>query len=130
MSPATPERASPATVLVVDDEAAVRDFLRLALVHSGFAVRVAVDARDALDTFLAHPGTFALVITDVRMPGRTGIELADDLRAAAPGVPVVFMSGYSGGTSRQPITLPAGAVVLDKPFSVEQLVATVKRFVG
>ncbi|WP_439631931.1 response regulator [Gemmata sp.] len=130
MSPAIPERASPATVLVVDDEAAVRDFVRLALVHSGYAVRVAADARDALNVFAAHPGTFALVITDVLMPGRTGAELAEDIRAAAPGVPVVFMSGYSGGTSRQPVTLPPGAVVLDKPFSVEKLVRTVRRFVG
>ncbi|VTT98023.1 response regulator receiver protein : Response regulator receiver protein OS=Frankia sp. (strain CcI3) GN=Francci3_3461 PE=4 SV=1: Response_reg [Gemmataceae bacterium] len=129
MSPANPERASPATVLVVDDEAAVRDFIRLALVHSGFSVRVAVDARDALRTFLDHPGEFALVVTDIRMPGRSGTELADDIRAAAPGVPVVFMSGYSGGTSRQPITLPPGAVVLDKPFSVEKLVTTVRQFV-
>lgn len=130
MPPVTPERASPATVLVVDDEAAVRDFVRLALVHSGYAVQVAADARDALHVFAAHPGKFALVITDVRMPGRTGAELADDIRAAAPGVPVVFMSGYSGGTSQQPIALPPGAVVLDKPFSVEKLVRTVRQFVG
>lgn len=130
MSPATPDRASPATVLVVDDEAAVRDFVRLALVHAGYAVHLAADARAALDAFRAAPEKFSLVLTDVRMPGRTGADLAADLRAAAPALPVVFMTGYSSGPSHQPIALPPGAVVLDKPFSVEKLVRTVRQFVG
>ena len=129
MSP-PPERSHPATILVVDDEAAVRDFVRLALVHAGYAVQLATDAPSALDLVRATPDRFALVLTDVRMPGRTGADLADDLRAVAPAVPIAFMSGFSSGPAHQPITLPPGAAVLDKPFSVDQLVGAVRQVLG
>lgn len=128
--PPETEPSPPATILVVDDEAAVRDFVRLALVHAGYAVQLATDAPCALDAVRASPDKFALVLTDVRMPGRSGADLADDLRAVAPAVPVAFISGFSSGPAHQPIALPPGAVVLDKPFSVEQLVRAVRQAIG
>ena len=67
------------------------------------------------------------MLSDVRMPGRTGVELAADLHARTPNVPIVFMSGFTGGTATQPLTLPAGAVVLEKPFSLDALLSVVKQ---
>ena len=114
-------------VLIVDDEAAVRDFVRIVLTHAGYSVHSVADAKQALEVFQAEPERFGLVLSDVRMPGRTGVELAADLQARTPNIPIVFMSGFTGGTTHQPITLPAGAVVLEKPFSLDALLHVVKK---
>ena len=121
------EHLNAPTVLVVDDEAAVRDFIRIALAHAGYAVYAAADAKHALEVFRANPKRFSLVLTDVRMPVRSGVELAADIRAIHPEVPVVFMSGFAGGTPSQPITLPTGADVLEKPFALESLIQIIKQ---
>jgi len=127
MAPDSINKSDPPTVLVVDDEAAVRDFIRIALMHAGFSVSVATSAKQALEVFRAGPDRFALVLTDVRMPGRSGVELATDISATYPGVPVVFMSGFTGGTPEQPITLPDGAKFLEKPFTLDGLIGLIKK---
>lgn len=114
-------------VLLVDDEAAVRDFVRIVLTHAGYTVVSAADARQALELFEANPDRFSLVLSDIRMPTRSGVELAADLHAVNPEVPVVFMSGFVGGNNgNQPITLPPDAVVLEKPFTLDGLLKAVK----
>jgi len=124
------ETSSAPAVLVVDDEGAVRDFVRIALSHAGYAVFSATDAYHALEVFLANPLRFSLVLTDVRMPGRSGVDLASDIRTANPNVPVVFMSGFLGGTPRQPIPLPPGATVLEKPFTLDSLIQLIKQSIA
>src|SRR4051812_36051783 len=93
--PARPPAApGPVTVLVVDDEDGVREYVRRVLELAGYAVLPAGCPREAERLFRADPGRVALVLTDVVMPGRSGPELARDLRAIRPGVPVLFMSGF------------------------------------
>lgn len=113
-------------VLLVDDEEAVREFIRIVLTQGGYSVFSVADARQALELFQTDPGRFSLVLSDVRMPGRTGVELAADVRAIAPDVPVVFMSGFTGSSVGPAPSLPPGATVLEKPFTLDSLLKTVK----
>lgn len=123
-SPPPPQRPA---VLLVEDEDAVREFVRLVLVQAGYNVTATADAGQALEAFRADPGRFGLVLSDVMMPGRSGVELVADLRALNPGVRVLFMSGYPGGSATQPVSLPEGAEVLEKPFGLNALLEAVAR---
>jgi two-component system, cell cycle response regulator CpdR len=112
-------------ILVVEDEEAVREFVRMALEHAGYSVRTAVDGDCGFGEFAIDPSRFALVITDVIMPNRTGTELVEMIRRERAEVPVIFMSAYTGGTGSSPIDLPPGTTLLEKPFSLDQLLHAV-----
>lgn len=123
--PAAPaaDTRPPARILLSEDEDGVRDFVRAALELGGYAVVPAADAAQALARFRTSPAAFDLVLTDVVMPGRTGPELAADLRAVRPDVRVLFMSAFVGSAH----ALPAGAELLEKPFGIDELLAAVAR---
>ncbi|MDH3270224.1 MAG: ATP-binding protein [Gemmatimonadota bacterium] len=82
------------TILVVEDDELVGTFVARALRDAGFDVIVAEESGSALDTLLSKSVDVDLVLTDVVMPGLSGPELAEQLKALAPEVPVLFMSGY------------------------------------
>jgi len=82
-------------VLLVDDEAACRAATTLLLRHLGYAVQTAAGAEEALAVF--DPARHGLVITDNRMPGMSGAELATELKRRAPSTPVILYSGWPGG---------------------------------
>src|SRR5205085_2780259 len=82
------------TILLVEDEAALRRLARRALEGLGYAVLEARDAAQALSIVKAHDGTIDLLLTDVVMPGTNGAMLADLVRAIRP-MKVLFMSGYT-----------------------------------
>ncbi|HEX6641633.1 MAG TPA: ATP-binding protein, partial [Thermoanaerobaculia bacterium] len=82
------------TVLVVDDEAPIRVLVSDVLRRLGYHVLTAEHAEAALDTARDHRESLRLVITDVVMPGRSGIDLARELGRSMPHLPVLFMSGY------------------------------------
>jgi DNA-binding NtrC family response regulator len=109
------------TILLVEDEEGVRDFVRAVLTQAGYTVTVARDGEEALQVFRTAPHRFDLVLTDVIMPRRNGPALATDLHAIDPGLRVLFMSGFTGGAPLCPIELPAGAKVIAKPFSLDSL---------
>ena len=110
-----------ALILVVEDDRDLRDLVAQALIASGFRVYAAPDADTARDVWTEY-GPFDLLLTDVIMPGKCGPELALELQALQPGLPVVFMSGALGDAR-----LPEGAVLLEKPFSLAGLVQLVRR---
>ncbi|HYH18391.1 MAG TPA: ATP-binding protein [Azospirillum sp.] len=83
-----------ATVLLVEDEEQVREFIRLALEDMGMRVVTAADGPEALNAFAAHGGAFDLLVTDLVMPKMSGAEMARILRRECPDLPVVLMSGY------------------------------------
>jgi DNA-binding response OmpR family regulator len=126
----TPPGRRPRTVLVAEDELAVREFLRAALEQAGFAVEVAPDGLAAGDLFVADPDRFALVLTDVIMPGALGTDLAARARKLRPGVPVLFMSAFPGGAGVAPEPLPTGEALLEKPFTVALLLEAVHGILG
>ena len=112
------------TVLVVDDEAAIREVAHRVLTSAGYQVETAATGHEALG-LLANPELAAdLILTDVVMPGMTGAAFAAQARALRPGLPVLFMSGYEQGASADGWPEP-GAQIIGKPFSRAALLARV-----
>jgi CheY-like chemotaxis protein len=122
---APPEAATPhATVLVVDDEAAIRDVVHRVLTRAGYRVMTAAGQAQAMG-LLREPGVpVDLLLTDVVMPGMTGEAFVAQVETVRPGIRVLFMSGYE---------LPGamtGSQVLDKPFSRATLLAKVNQLLS
>ncbi|HYG90213.1 MAG TPA: ATP-binding protein [Azospirillum sp.] len=83
-----------ASVLLVEDEEQVRDFIRLTLEDMGMRVVCASDGAEGLEAFAAHGGAFDLIVTDLVMPRLGGAEMARALRRENPDLPIVLISGY------------------------------------
>jgi two-component system, cell cycle sensor histidine kinase and response regulator CckA len=122
--------ARPLSVLLAEDEPAVRRLVAGYLAEAGHAVLVAEDGERALAQAAAHPGPIDLLVSDVVMPGMNGRQLHEALHAARPGLRVVFMSGYPAlpGTQEEIVSGGPGAV-LAKPFTREELLARVAQVV-
>ncbi len=115
-----------ATVLVVEDEAAVRHLVRRSLEAVGLVVVEARNGREALEMFAGRADRPKLVLTDVIMPELNGRELSEVLASREPDVPVLFMSGYTGDDVLARSLLPETAPFIQKPFAPEELVARVR----
>jgi PAS domain S-box-containing protein len=121
---AAPEvRGSGQTVLLADDEAAIRRLARLTLERRGYRVLEAEDGEAALALFAAHREEIALAVLDVSMPRRNGLDALHAMRAAAPDLPAVVMTGRVGAP---PERWPERTHVLAKPFGPEDLVDRVR----
>jgi two-component system, cell cycle sensor histidine kinase and response regulator CckA len=116
-----PARASGEVVLVVEDEATVRDMASRSLEEYGYRVVSAGNGPEALALSQQGNGRVALLITDVIMPGMDGRELARRMLALRPGLPVLFMSGYTDDEIVRRGLLEAGQPFLQKPFTPEAL---------
>ena len=81
------------TILVVDDNCAIRTLVKIFLEFEGYAVLVAENAETAIKLYKEHQSTVALLLTDVVMPNMNGLELADHLLRWTPQLPILFMSG-------------------------------------
>ena len=110
-------------ILVADDEAGVRHFLRAVLEDGGYEVSEAADGKQALQQ--ARAGHLDLVITDLVMPEQEGIETIQALRREMPGVGIIAISGAFGGQFLKTAQLLGADAVLSKPVSTELLLATV-----
>ncbi len=115
------------TILVVEDEAAVRGVAVRCLEGAGYRV-IAADGGELALRLAAHAPAIDLLLTDVVMPGMGGTELAERLRAARPGLRVLFMSGFSG--SLPEALAPTGGSLLTKPFTPAVLLARVAEAIG
>lgn len=105
------------TILVVEDEKAVRQVTVRTLNHYGYRVIEADHGRDALHRWPEHAAGVDLLLTDVVMPeGLSGFELVERLRQTRPGLPAILMSGYNSEMMIRHLTLPSGTVFLQKPF--------------
>ena len=113
------------TVLLVEDEEAVRNACRRILSRAGFQVVEARAGSEALAEFADTP--IDLLLTDVIMPGGvSGRDLAERLQASRPGLPVLFMSGYTADVIATRGILEPGICVLEKPFSSSELLGKVR----
>jgi|GEM_PF-702138 len=119
--PAADLRAHGETVLVVDDEPAVREILRQILTSLGLQVRVANDGRAALDQIMTASVPFAAIITDLHMPIMDGIALARDVRRLFPRIPLILSSGRVDKAQAAAIEEIGFMAMLDKPFTLESL---------
>jgi len=115
------------SVLIVEDEAILRLVVVEALNDTGRIIYEAGNGIRALDILSAHPSV-ALLISDIKMPGMSGYELAERALALNPELKIIFMTGYS----RDPMPdamRRAGAQVLYKPFDLEKLCSMVREIV-
>jgi two-component system, cell cycle sensor histidine kinase and response regulator CckA len=113
------------TVLVVEDEDAVRHIVRRVLEEQGYAIVEARDGHDALRVCAQRGDEVDLVLSDVIMPGMGGRQLARSLAGTNPALPVLFMSGYNDDGELAG-AIDAGSVVLAKPFTAETLAQQVR----
>lgn len=122
MSDVLPARQDTRRILVVDDEEEVREILAESLMDFGYGVLTAASGEAALAALDGDCGV-AMVITDVRMPGMSGLDLADEVRRRWPEVKVVLISGYF---------LPQAAPqrFLKKPFHMKELASIVRAELG
>ena len=122
------------TVLVLDDEPAVLEFLRHVLRH--YTVIEATTAEQALDLFKNHARQVNLLIADLTLPKSSGIQVALLLRGAVPELPVILTSGYSVGdwTVRDYTDLQrlggTSVAMLPKPFQIQELLNIVGELIG
>jgi PAS domain S-box-containing protein len=120
---------TPMTVMIVEDEPAVRNFVASALRNEGYLLLLAASAEEATRVSHAHDGAIDLLLTDAIMPGKSGIELASAMVAERPGLPVIIMSGYTKETLsvsglKDPVNL------LRKPFSPTELRHRIRSALG
>jgi PAS domain S-box-containing protein len=114
------------TVLVVEDEPAVRSVVSRALTGLGYTVLEASNGGDALELVQRFPRPIALLLTDLVMPQLGGFALAAQMAAQRPAIRVVFMSGYNDTASIRREDLGAGQAFLQKPFTRVDLARAVR----
>jgi len=119
------------SVLVVDDDESVRKLLVRLLAQRGLKVMEAGTAARAL-SMAAEPGAGSvdLLMTDAAMPHASGFDLAANVRAIAPGIPVIFMTAEEDGPEIDRLRLQPGAILLQKPFSAAVVHAVIARIAG
>ncbi len=110
-------------VLVVDDDAAMRDMVVCMLDFSGYDAEAAFDGDAALFALQAQP--FDAVVCDVHMPRRDGFAVARALPWVRPGTPVVLMSSFGGPETRAEAERAGAGAYLSKPFSSGRLVEAI-----
>ncbi len=128
-SPEPPEKLANGseTVLVVEDENAVRSFTRMVLQRSGYQVIEASNGEEALSLAREQPGEIQLLVTDMVMPGMGGRQVAEALEQQRPGVRVLYLSGYTENAIVQRGSLGSELPFLQKPFTMEALLRKVRQ---
>ena len=114
------------TVLLVEDEATVRNLARKILSRHGYRIIEAADGAEALQIMATRRGDIDIVVSDVIMPGIGGAELARRLRTDHPGLPVLLMSGYADDAVLRRAFSEAGDAFIEKPFSPGALLQRVR----
>lgn len=114
------------TILVVDDESGVRRLAARILARSGYAILEASNGEEALRLAAAHEKPIHLLLTDLSMPVMGGRELAERMASSHPGVPVVYMSGYSEESLDPGIARTMRGPLLAKPFDPDSLARVVR----
>lgn len=119
-----------ARILLADDDLATLDLVSRALTADGHAVVVAHDGQDALDKAAAAMPAFDVLLSDVQMPIIDGIALAEQVRAAQGNVQIVLMSGLPSEMARAGRIADPNVQFLQKPFTLEQVRAAVRKALG
>jgi DNA-binding response OmpR family regulator len=108
---------------VVDDDQAVRETLVQGLARDGYVARAASDVGDAVALLGREP--MDLVVTDLVLPGGSGLELARTVKRAQPGTPVILVTGWPGRVAPETLETHGIDAVVEKPVGLDTLRATV-----
>jgi excisionase family DNA binding protein len=117
-------------VLVVDDEASIRELLAKTLALAEYDVETAGDGAMALDRLREHRGDYDLMIADLRMPGMDGLSLIREVKHINPSLPVIIITGFSSESSAIEAVNLGVAGYLTKPFRVPQVLAAAAKALG
>src|SRR6266702_8991468 len=116
--------ASNATILVIDDEAGIRDSLEVLLTLEGYAVKMAADGEQGMR--ILELENFDLVLLDLALPGRSGLELLPQIKVLQPELPVIMITAY-GTVDNIVEAIRAGAEnFVQKPWDNEKLLADIR----
>ncbi len=115
------------TILVVEDEAGIREIVREILCTAGYEVHLAANAQQAAEFAASHTGPIDLLLSDVVMPGGSGPHLAAQLKEFRPELNVLFASGYSDHAMLPQGNLDKGVAFVQKPFDKDMLLSSVSR---
>lgn len=115
-------------ILLVDDDTGVSDVCAQMLKYHGYEVTPSITGEDAIDLFSA--GHFDLVILDVGLPGISGLDCARELRRRRRDVKILISSGDCAGLKRQRASVPSNFHVLQKPYTMGELICTVSNVMG
>src|SRR5512136_130262 len=115
---------SVARIMVIDDEAVVREGVRRTLIANGFTVETCASGQQALERLLDD--SFSLVITGLRMPGMSGMEVLSTLHALRPDLPVIMITGYAMVESAVDAMKHGAVDYIAKPFKPQEIVEKVK----
>ena len=118
------------TILLVEDDEAVRELNREILEERGYRVVEAWDGAAALEASASYAGPIHLLLTDMVMPGMTGRQLADRLRSSRPGIRVLFVSGYTNDVVVRNGHVDPGIAFLQKPFTPDSLGRKIREVLG
>jgi PAS domain S-box-containing protein len=124
-APETPQ-GEQERILVVDDEQKLAEVTALSLEHLGYNVRFETDSRKALEVFKSDPNAFDLVLCDVSMPEMPGDDLARQVLALRPDVPVVLMTGHSDRVDKKQMLNLGVKKLLSKPLSLHMLAVSMR----
>jgi len=119
-----------ATILLAEDDDAVRRVAEQVLGRLGAHVIAAADGQQAVARFAAGPGQFDLLFLDVMMPGLSGFEAASRCRSIRPDIPVLFASGFPAESLGTKAEVTANDMVLRKPYDAKELQAAVRKLVA
>jgi two-component system response regulator PilR (NtrC family) len=111
---------------VVDDEQSMREFLGICLRRAGHEVVVAASAEDASRTLVGEP-PFDLVITDLKLPGKTGLDVLDEVKARSPETPVIVVTAYATPETAIAAMKRGAYDYLNKPFKVDEIGLVIAR---
>jgi two-component system cell cycle sensor histidine kinase/response regulator CckA len=117
------------TILLVEDETSVRSLVRQILEQQGYSVLAARNAKAAVALCDEHEGQPDLLLTDVVMPGRSGLALAEDLQQRFRNLKILFMSGYTDSHTGVKLLTQRQAAFLPKPFTPEALARKVREVI-
>jgi len=114
------------TILLVEDDEAVRSVTRRALTRFGYSVLPAKGGEEAFELAEEFPDEIDLLLTDIMMPGMNGVEVAAGIARIRPGIRVFFMSGYADQDLVRQGLLTPGTRFLQKPFTPQELAERVR----
>jgi two-component system cell cycle sensor histidine kinase/response regulator CckA len=129
-APPLARKAGSGTILLVEDEDAVRCLVETILTSDGYQMLVANSPTQAIEIFRTFAGSIDVLLTDVVMPGTSGPELAENLLALRPELKVIYMSGYAGEHLDQEGVNAEGSSLLQKPFTAAALEEKIRQALG
>jgi DNA-binding response OmpR family regulator len=124
--PKTASKGGSETILLVEDDVDIRELVAAMLKGAGYKVLKAESTTAALKAARNSTANIDLLLTDIIMPEMSGVELCEQVRASRPEIKWLYMTGYAGSELGRRGLLESDAVILEKPFDENELLASVR----